>query len=64
MPGVHREKMREAAHACCSAGNLVASLAMVAVVSYAGVFGAANNSAAAGIAVMKTSLPFGVVRSA
>ena len=45
-----------------TAGNLVASLAMVAVVSYAGVFGAANNSAAAGIAVMKTSLPFGVVR--
>ncbi len=51
-------------HAPGAAGNLVASLAMVAVVSYAGVFGAANNSAAAGIAVMKTSLPFGVVRGA
>ena len=41
----------------------MASLAMVAIVSYAGVFGAPNNSAAVGIAVMKTSLPFGKART-
>ncbi len=45
-----------------AAGNLVASLAMVAVVSYAGIFSAPGNSAAAAIAVAKTSLPFGKAR--
>ena len=46
----------------CAAGNLAAALTMVAVVSYAGIFSAPGNSAAVGIAVAKTSLPFGKAR--
>ena len=55
-------KTMPASDLCCAAGNLVACLAMVAAVSYAGIFSNPGNNAAVGIAVMKTSLPFGKAR--
>lgn len=45
------------------AGNLVGCLAMVAVVQAAGIYATAGGNAAVNIAVAKTSLSFGQVRS-